>query len=257
MTSVSAVRTTAPLVSVVTAVHVRDVGFLAAARESLDSQTLVDWEWLVQGDGVRDELAWLDGADPRIRVDTSTAALGPARARNAAVARSRAPFVRNLDADDMLASPTVLEGTLALLSDPTVGFVVGPVVDLLPDGTRRPFEDVLPSGRIPAGTLYPMWEQMGRVLPVHPTAVTVRRDVLDRFGGYPDFPHGEDTAFLIPASQVVDGWFTDFPLALHRKRPDSMTGRLDEAGRMQLGLTRDETARRARELAGDAPGSLA
>ncbi|MGA1362026.1 MAG: glycosyltransferase family 2 protein [Ilumatobacteraceae bacterium] len=249
--------TTAALVSVVTAVHVRDVGYLAGALESISAQTLVDWEWLVQGDGVDDELSWLEALDPRIKVDRSAAAFGPARARNAAVGRGTAPFIRNLDADDLLASPTVLERTVAVLSEPTVGFVVGPVVDLLVDGTQRPFDDVLRAGRIPAGTLYPTWEAMGRVLPVHPTAVTMRRDMFDRFGGYPDVPHGEDTALLLPASQVVDGWFADFPLALHRKRPDSMTGRLDEAGRRQLDLTRDETARRAREIAVGEPGSPA
>ncbi|MFM8793296.1 MAG: hypothetical protein ACKOFF_00090, partial [Acidimicrobiales bacterium] len=154
-------------------------------------------------------------------------------------------------------SPTVLERTVALLSDPTVGFVVGPVIDVLADGIHRPFDEVLTAGRIPAGTLYPMWEAMGRVLPVHPTGVMVRRDILDTFGGYPDVPHGEDTAFLLPVSQVVDGWFAGFPLTLHRKRPDSMTGRLDDAGRRQLARTRDETARRAGELAGGAPGSPA
>ena len=257
MTSVSAVRTTAPVVSVVTAVHARDAGFLADALATLEAQTLVDWEWLVQGDGAGDEVAWLDGRDPRIRVDSSPDVLGPARARNAAVARAGSSFVRNLDADDMLASPTVLADTLALMSDPTVGFVVGPVIDVLADGTHRPFDEVLTAGRIPAGTLYPMWEAMGRVLPVHPTAVMVRRDILDTFGGYPDVPHGEDTAFLLPVSQVVDGWFAGFPLTLHRKRPDSMTGRLDDAGRRQLARTRDETARRARELGGGAPGTPA
>ena len=254
VTSVSTVRTATPIVSVVTAVFARDVGFLADAHASLEAQTLVDWEWLVQGDGVGDELAWLESRDPRIKVESSPQVLGPARARNAAVARSRAPFVRNLDADDMLASPTVLADTLSLMADPTVGFVVGPVIDVLPDGTHRPFDEVLTAGRIPAGSLYPMWEEMGRVLPVHPTAITVRRDILDTFGGYPDVPHGEDTAFLLPVSQVVDGWFAGFPLALHRKRPDSMTGRLDDAGRRQLALTRDETARRARDLAGGMSG---
>ena len=257
VTSVSAVRTTAPIVSVVTAVHVRDIGYLADALDSLSRQTLVEWEWLVHGDGVHDELSWLETLDPRIKVGTGATALGPARARNAAVGQCRAPFVRNLDADDMLASSTVLEASLALLSDPSVGYVVGPVIDVLSDGTHRPFTEVLTAGRIPAGTLYPMWEAKGRVLPVHPTAVTMRRDMFDRFGGYPDVPHGEDTALLLPMSQVVDGWFTDFPLALHRKRPDSMTGRLDDAGRRQLERTRDETARRATELAGGTPGAPA
>jgi hypothetical protein len=85
----------------------------------------------------------------------------------------------------------------------------------------------------------------------------VRREILDEHGGYPLVPHGEDTAFLLPMSQTVDGWFADFPLALHRKREASMTGRLTDADRAILRRTRDETARRARGFAGGEPGTPA
>jgi len=251
VTSVSAVTGRQSRISDVNAVHPRDAGFLADAHRSLVSQSMPYWEWLLQGDGdVSAEAERLSRLDPRVRPAMCPPGSGVAVTRNAAVARATASVVRNLDADDMVASPEVLERTLGLFGDVSVGFVLGPVLDVLADGTVRPFAEVLDSGRIPAGTLYPMWEEADRVLPAHPTALAVRRGIIDAHGGYPLVPHGEDTAFLLPMSQTADGWFADFPVALHRKREGSMTARLTAADRMTLGRTRDETARRARELAG-------
>lgn len=209
-----------------------------------------DWEWVIQEDGADNMLAHWGGRDRRIH-HHATGCAGVAATRNAAARRARGAVLRNLDADDMLASGEVLAHTVEVFARHDIAWMVGPVIDLLEDGTRRPFQEVLSAGRIPKGTLLPLWEARDRSMPVHPTSLSMRREVFEEFGPYPEVPYGEDTAFLLPLSQVRDGWFSSVPLALHRKRGDSMTGRLTDDDRRVLDDTRENTARKAREVAQD------
>jgi len=106
----------APLVTIVLPTYDR-FEFLPSAVQSVFDQTMRDWELVVADDGsgpkVRDYLDTLnDGA--RVRTLFLTHSGNPGRARNAAIAVARAPYVAFLDSDDVW-EPCKLERQLATM----------------------------------------------------------------------------------------------------------------------------------------------
>ena len=241
--------TSAPLLSVVTAVHPRDSHYLEDAYRSISGQSEQRWEWVIQEDGGRSELSHWSGRDARISYSANHAQLGVAATRNLACFRARGPILRNLDADDMLATDDVIEYTVGVFSRQDVDYMVGPMVDLLEDGTTRVFEEHLVSGPIKPGVLFAAWRERSRFGVVHPTSLAIRTSVFARYGPYPAVFHGEDTAMLLPVSQVCTGWFADRPVSIHRKRSSSLTGSLTTEGSIMLQVVRDFTERRSLQMA--------
>ncbi|MBW7921973.1 MAG: glycosyltransferase family 2 protein [Rubellimicrobium sp.] len=93
-----------PRVSVI--MPVRDAGaFLGSAIASVQAQSLTAWELLAVDDGSDDDSAAILGqaaaADGRIRLLDSGGRLGPAAARNVALAAARGRYLAFLDADDL------------------------------------------------------------------------------------------------------------------------------------------------------------
>ena len=118
-----------PAVSVITPYHNNGTVFVDTA-ESLFRQSLQQWEWLIVNDGSDDPeaLRILDTfreKDPRIRVIDLETNLGPAAARNVAMAQAQADLLFFLDADDLI-EPTTLEKTAwCLESYPEYGICKG------------------------------------------------------------------------------------------------------------------------------------
>lgn len=205
-------------ISVVTPVHPPHVRFLAEAYESLRAQELPegwDWEWVIQHDG--DAAAEPSFDDPRVTFSASPAA-GAAGARNLALARSRGEFVRNLDADDLLAEGALRRDVEVLLRHAHVGWVTSAALDLLPDGevvswaSGDPDEGVLEPGWILGVFTSGEWR-----LPVVPGTMCVRRDLLLALGGWMALPRSEDTGLLMALQTVSAGYFVAAPSMLYRK----------------------------------------
>ena len=116
-----------PLVSVIVPCH--DYGrYLAEAVESLLVQD-VPLEVLVVDDGSTDDTLsvaeQLASRDPRVRVLAQPCSGQPAIARNNGIARTSAPYVLCLDADDSI-QPGFLQACVdALESDPAAGLAYG------------------------------------------------------------------------------------------------------------------------------------
>ena len=116
-----------PVVSIVTPCYNAGAMFLDTIASVL-RQSLQQWEWIIVNDGSDDAAtlrvlgALRASPDPRIRV-VDQPNYGPAAARNAGVAVSRAPLLFFLDSDDLLA-PTALEQLAwALTAHPEVAAV--------------------------------------------------------------------------------------------------------------------------------------
>jgi peptidoglycan/xylan/chitin deacetylase (PgdA/CDA1 family) len=130
----------APRLSVI--IPARDAaGTIAETLESLRAQSVTDWHAIVVDDGSTDDTAAVAGRyaalDPRIAV-ACMPARGVSAARNEGLARTSAPFVHFLDADDLLA-PRFYGRTLAALeADPTLALVYTDWERLAPDGTLQP-----------------------------------------------------------------------------------------------------------------------
>ena len=182
----------APAVSVV--MSVRDgERYLAAAIESVLSQTLRDLELVVIDDGSTDSspriLAAYASDDDRVVVHRHENA-GLAISLNRGIGYARAPLIARLDADDV-AWPRRLELQLEFLErNPRIGLVGGAVAFV--DEHDRQFAEV----RYPT-TDAEIRRAFSSTTPFVHSAVMMRREAYDAVGGY--------RAALLPAEDL-DLW---------------------------------------------------
>jgi GT2 family glycosyltransferase len=114
------------LVSVVTPVYNR-ARFIGKAIESVQRQTLTDWEYVIvdngSTDGTRDVVRSYMAADPRIRLvenDQNVIALS----LNLGVKNARGKYIAQLDSDDEYLPHTLAKMTEALETHPTWGLAI-------------------------------------------------------------------------------------------------------------------------------------
>src|SRR5262249_47503081 len=97
----------APLVTVLTAVR-NGTRFLAATIESIQKQTVTDWEYIIVDDASTDEtidvVEQFRRSDPRILLLRRSESAGPYVAANDGLKAARGKYVIRTDADDL--SPT-------------------------------------------------------------------------------------------------------------------------------------------------------
>lgn len=229
------------LISVVTPVYEGRLDYLTAAYESLLAQEMPDgwaWEWLIQ----HDDPAPLDlppaaAADPRVHPGSARHG-GPGVARTVALQRGRGKYVRNLDADDVL-TPTALAAAIDILeSHPEVGWTTCKVLDLMPDGDLVEFPGDPAAGTIPVGAVADYWRAHDWRLHVHPTTITIRRDLLLAIGGWMALPISEDTGMMLTANAFRPGYFISDVGLHYRQHPHQITkadpNAADRAERMQM-----------------------
>ncbi|QIS00932.1 glycosyltransferase [Nocardia brasiliensis] len=209
------------LISIITPVYNPDPDHLKAACESVISQELPPgwrWEWVLQEDGnsgVPQEI--LRGVDDRIVFRTGRRG-GVALTRNMALANSRGELIKNLDADDILTPGVLLRDIEHLTSDSTeVAWTTSRLLDLLPDGSKVGFDGDPAHGLLLPGTVLKYWRENNFRLPVHPTTICIRRQLVTAIGGWMGVPGSDDTGMLIAASLLSTGFFDSEVGLLYRK----------------------------------------
>src|SRR5579863_3179830 len=152
---------------------------IAEAVDSALAQTLPPLEIIVVNDGSTDSTARiLEAYGDRIRI-ISQANAGLSCARNAALRIARGDYIAFLDADDLWA-PQMLARTVPFLdNDPDCALVFTDLA--LIDSNGRTLNTSLVGESAHAPTLAQM---LTRLWPIMPSAVVMRRSVLDRFGGF-------------------------------------------------------------------------
>jgi glycosyltransferase involved in cell wall biosynthesis len=236
------------LISIVTPVYRPVAGHLEDAYKSILNQHLPsdwDWEWVVQEDDETGVLDTLLGQDSRISHGTGRHG-GPGVARTLALSRAGGELIKVLDADDTL-TPDVLARDISALSEhPDIGWTTSRVLDLMPDGSTRGFDQDPPHGRIEQTAVLQHWREHNYRAQVHPATLCIRRDLLFALGGWMALPASEDTGLLLAANAVSDGFFCSTPGLLYRKWPGqatSQTAHTDPAewkARMRVIETRAE-----------------
>ncbi len=180
-----------PLVDVLLPVHAIGARLASRAIDSILTQTFGDLRLIVIDDGaLEDARAWLDtmSRDPRLTVVT-TRRPGIVGALETGLRCSDAPLVARMDADD-LALPWRLEAQVALLRDkPDLDLVAAPVL-LEGDAAAGWIRHVTWSNRIMQPDDH-FAERFVDAPVVHPT-VMMRREVLERWGGYVEGPFADD-----------------------------------------------------------------
>jgi len=183
-----------PLISVLLPVH-NGAAFLAASLESVLGQTLEDFECIVVDDGSTDESRAIAAAygrrDPRVHVLPLTRQGGVVAALKVGLAAAVAPYVARMDADDVALPRRFALQAEALEGSPELAVV----------GSRVEYHCSGPTSQGLAR--YVDWQnsllepgQIRRDLfvespLVHPT-VMMRRQVVERVGGYQDRGWPED-----------------------------------------------------------------
>lgn len=194
---------TPPLVSVIIPAY-RHERYIEAAIESVLAQTIEDWELVVIDDCSPDD-TWerirrLE--DPRITAIRHDANRGAHATLNEGLALSRGRYLAVLNSDDAYR-PTRLERTLEYLED-TGADLVGTAVRIIDDG-GLPITD--------PGHYWNEWYE-GRLkvlrasgdlvaallegnLFVTTSNFVVRRELIDRVGGFEDLRYTHDYAFVL------------------------------------------------------------
>jgi len=155
-------------------------GYLVAAAESVLAQTCGDWELCIVDDGstdgsgrLADELA---ARDERISA-IHQANAGPAAARNAALARTSAPWLTYIDSDDVWLPDALASYGEFIAASPEAQFIYGYRHRLNADGTVTELPGELQ--RRPTGPA----ELFARMYLSH-LCVCYRRELIDLAGGY-------------------------------------------------------------------------
>jgi len=237
-------------------------GTVLDAVQSVLAQEFADLELIVVDDGSTDDTAARLAAipDPRLRCVRGEHA-GVSAARNLGVSHAKGALVSFLDSDD-LWRPDKLAREIAVLG-------THPEVDaVFSDLEKRQGDQVFPSFmRQTAVFSRRLSTAAGRVVvleprevhlclleevPIKPSALTLRRDVFTRAGGFDEsWTSSEDWELLLRLSRVHRFAYVDRPLAVLRVSADSLhltdqargeTAMIRLLARERAGLTGDPEA---------------
>lgn len=212
-----------PRVSVIVTAYKLDQ-FLPKAIDSVRGQTFQDWELLVVDDAALDSTKKIveSYADTRISYRPTLENLGLPGARNYGFYLSRGRYIRHLDADDWLAEDALRLEAEALDNDPSIHIAYGHLESVREDGSqhlknREPVRGGWPPEKF-------TWEEQMAHLNQLPSCVMMRREVLERTGGYRErMKRNEDAEFWCRATS--GGFrakkFTQAVTYFHRQREDS------------------------------------
>jgi glycosyltransferase involved in cell wall biosynthesis len=174
-------------------VPARDPGpYLRLALDSVVAQTHPRWEAIVVDDASSQDLSWVTGIDPRVRlIRQEPLGLGPTR--NTGIAATTAPLVAFLDSDDLWA-PEKLERQIAAMR-------AHPDVAMSDTSFRRIDADGADIGEGYSGhhrNYYELLEGCGICV----STVMVRREVLTEVGGFSPMHMVEDWDLYLRISRT-------------------------------------------------------
>ncbi|TDC83446.1 glycosyltransferase [Micromonospora sp. KC606] len=239
------------VISIVTPVYKPVPEQLVAAYRALREQQMPEgwaWEWIVQEDGETDVARSVLPEDERVSISRNRHG-GVAITRNLGLARAHGSLIKNLDQDDIFA-PGVLGRDIQIMAEnPDVQWVTSRVLDLLPDGSTVGFEDDPPEGTLVPGSVFRHWREHNYRLPVHPTTVCIRRELLVSLGGWMSVPGSDDTGMLIAASVVSTGYFVGEVGLLYRKWPGQVSAGASHTEPVEWKLRMSLIEERGRALA--------
>ncbi|MFF7644296.1 glycosyltransferase [Streptomyces canus] len=237
-------------ITIITAVHAPSAPFLPEAYASLCTQELPggwEWRWVIQEDGRTDEVRPYVPDDPRVTFRQGRPG-GPGVARTVALAHATGPYVKVLDADDLLTPGALARDLAALEADPALGWATSRALDRLPDGSTVGSPDDPEEGPLAPGALLAHWKAHA-LPPVVPGTLFVRRELLLALGGWMALPASEDTGLLLALDAVSRGWFTAEPGLLYRKWEGQVTGQAAHVDTVELEARLAVTQARAHALA--------
>lgn len=217
---------TTPTVSIVVPLY-NKAPFVERCVASIRAQSMGDFEVIVVDDGSTDSSH--DDFRRACEGDARFVLLrqpngGVSRARNAAIARARAPLVAFLDADDEW-DPGYLRAVVDVAARHPDAVIVGTAYTVIYDDTQTFVRQGAFEGRelVPPREFFDAWARLGNC-PLFIGATAVRLDPLNAVGGFePGMNLGEELLTFIRLLERGPVAFDDRPLATYRQ---SATGSL-------------------------------
>lgn len=201
--------------------------YLPVCLQSVKRQTFRDWECIVVDDAnqnstqkiVKDFIK----TDKRFKYCPTPENLGLPGARNYGFSKSNGRYIRHLDADDFLAENALELEATGLDDDPGAHIVYGHLEVVREDGSRNLGADGDPLRGGWPEMQFNWYQQMSHLNQL-PSCAMMRREVLERTGGYRErMSRNEDAEFWCRATSLgfVASKFTQAVTYFHRQREDS------------------------------------
>ncbi|WP_372412771.1 glycosyltransferase family 2 protein [Streptomyces luteireticuli] len=215
---------TDPQVAIVTATRLlpNRLAYLELLHASLEAQD-VPFEWILSLDGADPELVPPRiAADRRVKILPLPRPVGAATARNLAINHISAPYVTFSDDDDLLPQESIAV-RYQHARETGLGWVAAWSADLLPDGSTRTWECPTPPGRHEPGDVWTYWRTPESTIPLGPTTLLVRTELLQAAGGFGGLVQGEDYMMILGVTGLSAGELLPVVSYLYRKHDHQMT----------------------------------
>ena len=141
---------TRPIFSIFTTCF-KSYDYIDTAYESIKSQSLIDWEWVIMDDTGEDEhFAFLKeklSGDYRIRLykrDKNSGNIG--NVKNEAISLCRGKYILEMDHDDEILCDCLRDAHDIFQTDEQIGFVYGDTINLRRDGSNFKLNDFICKG---------------------------------------------------------------------------------------------------------------
>lgn len=175
-----------PRVSVIVTAYKLD-RYLPECLKSVQSQSFTDWECLVIDDANSEITGHIVSnfmeTDKRFRYKSTVQNMGLSGARNYGFSLAQGRYIRHVDADDFLADNALALEVTALDDDPGVHIVYGHLGTTTEDGKIEQDRFGAPARGGWPPEKFNWVEQMAHLNQL-PSCVMMRREVLERSGGY-------------------------------------------------------------------------
>src|SRR4051794_34526341 len=195
---------TEPLVAIIIPCHLRtlqEAALLDETLRSVDAQSCTHYELIVIDDGSPVEVKGAVDIRPGTRL-LHQAQAGPAAARNAGIAASRAPYLVFLDADDHLLPGGLETALAAFASHPECGFVVGPREEMTFEG--EPVSWPVPVPPVQTDLYNSLLGFDWYIIP--PSSTMFRRQAVESVGGFRDPWGADDLDFYLRVARRFTAW---------------------------------------------------
>ncbi|MGD3109328.1 glycosyltransferase family 2 protein [Streptomyces sp. YGL11-2] len=211
-------------VAVVTPTRLRPdrIPYLLELYASLRDQE-VSWQWVLALDGVSEEgVPEVLRTDARVKVVALPRPVGAGAARNFAVNEVTADWLTTSDDDDVLPAQS-LSVRLRYAQKHNLGWCAGWSADLHPDRSITTWRCSTPPGFHAPGDVWRHWANPNSTIPIGPTTLLARTEIVRASGGYAALPQGEDYVYLIGVTGAARGALLPTVVYHYRKHAEQMT----------------------------------
>ncbi|WP_069751698.1 hypothetical protein [Streptomyces sp. EN16] len=137
-----------------------------------------------------------------------------------------ADWLTTSDDDDVLP-PGSLSARLKHAQAHNLEWCAGWSADWQPDSPVATWICPTPPGFHEAGDVWGFWKSPEATIPIGPTTLLVRSDIVRAVGGYAALPQGEDYAYLVGVTSAARGALLPSVVYHYRKHAEQMTARPD------------------------------